>query len=450
MNALEVSRYSIVVLVVSLLFLPKRYAFFVLLLLSLFDASGPKFASASNVGILNAIKILGAPVVLIMRFKGGPFIILNKYKIFPLNVFVLMIIYAALALIWSSWKLSGLKMIGYLLGHLVWFLVIAYGLINGYLSRKLLIGVLFIAFLAGFAQSYVFEPSFGVYLFMPQRFTAFVSPQYYSAFLVFMACAIVFGFRKTPPIQNSFILGLVLATVIMTGSRYSFVSLLFAIFLFVLDKLITPRYRFASFIAMWFVAIMVITGTMLASFLNFTPSIEGVRIGELRYLFTNPEEIGTLAWRIHMYQETISHITASNFFELLFGHGTSSGAEVALATDSLRYSPVTIDANRVIHNELLRSLYEWGIVGFTLLVCILTSLALAAFKEVRQGHYLLFSSFPMLLSGLVIENVLASAGGAYGAGIALVLSMAYAKHISKHEGGKIQVLPSYAKKYKVT
>jgi len=449
MNALEISRYSIVVLFVILFFLPKRYAFFVLLLLSLFDASGPNFASASNVGILNAIKVLGAPMVLTMRLKGNPIRLLKRYRSLPLNAFLLITIYAALALIWSSWKLSGLKMVGYLLGHLVWFLVITYGLVNGYLNRKLLIGVLLIAFVAGFAQSYVLEPSFGIYPFTPQRFTAFLSPQYYSAFLVFMACAIVFGFRKVLLIQDSFILVLVLVVVTMTGSRYSFVSLLFTIMLFFLDKFI--RHRSASFMIIWFIVMLVIIGTMLVSFLNFTPFLERTRIKELGYLFTNPEEIKTLKWRIHMYRETISHITASNFFELLFGHGTSSGAEVALAAEPWRGS-VTIDANRVIHNEFLRSIYEWGIIGFILLICTFMSLAWIALKGVFQGDYLLFSSFPLLFSGLAIENILASAGGGYGVGLALVLSMAYAKHISKREVRKTRnsLLLSYAEMYKAT
>ena len=127
-----------------------------------------------------------------------------------------------------------------------------------------------------------------------------------------------------------------------------------------------------------------------------------------------------------MYRETWSEITAGDLRELLFGRGTSSAADVALRIDP-RYTRVAIDANRVMHNEFLRGLYEWGIVGLALLAYIILRLLIVAIRLSFKGNYSLLSVFPLLMLGLTIENVLASTGTGWGAGAALILGMVYAK-----------------------
>lgn len=431
MDALIFSQYAIFTLLIVLMLLPMRYAYFALLLLSLFDASGSKLASASEVGFVNTLKIVAAPLIILIRLKFVPLRILfylRRKRAF--YVFLLLILYAGLAILWSEWKLSGVKLIGYLLGHLFWFAVIAHGWLFGHINQKMIGRFLITAVVLGVVQSYVMEPAFGVYQFEGQRFTAFLTTQYYAALLVFVTSVLVFlrgGFLIVIPLLIT-----MFVVIAMTGSRYSFLGLVCVAGCFLFAKLREARtYASVAFVVLVLTLIVFPIGLISLGYVPLGETLQSMRVGELQYLISGPENIGSLAWRLGMYEETVRQISTASFSQILFGHGTASGAEVALAAYPGNYKVESIDANRVIHNEFLRALYEWGLVGAALLILVIMFILVSSIKSMINRKlitgYALFAVMPMFLLSLTIENVLASAGSGWGVGFILVLGAAYAE-----------------------
>jgi O-antigen ligase len=118
--------------------------------------------------------------------------------------------------------------------------------------------------------------------------------------------------------------------------------------------------------------------------------------------------LGTYQFRRGLYQHAVKALTESSLLELSFGHGTSNGR--LLLGMMIR----TGDANRAVHNEWLRILYEWGSVGLALWFVFIFSVIAYAVQGVRRdrlGHarpLLIF--LPAFLAGFSTENVLAGAG----------------------------------------
>jgi O-antigen ligase len=141
------------------------------------------------------------------------------------------------------------------------------------------------------------------------------------------------------------------------------------------------------------------------------------------------EDVGTLAWRLGIYEDIFESLERRTGRELIVGSGTSSGAALMLNHDPDHYDREGIDANRVLHSEFLRALYEWGILGLGLLIAFLVATTTGFLKKIatdRGGPALAFAgALPSIVMGLAIENVLAGAASAGGVGILLAMSYAW-------------------------
>jgi O-antigen ligase len=141
------------------------------------------------------------------------------------------------------------------------------------------------------------------------------------------------------------------------------------------------------------------------------------------------EEVGTLAWRLGIYADIFEHLEKRSGPELFFGSGTSSGAALMLNHDPDHYDREGIDANRVLHSEFLRALYEWGIPGFVLLLAFVIATTTGFVKKIAAeggGPALAFAgALPSIVLGLATENMLASAASAGGVGILLAMTFAW-------------------------
>jgi O-antigen ligase len=149
------------------------------------------------------------------------------------------------------------------------------------------------------------------------------------------------------------------------------------------------------------------------------------------------DNIGTLVWRRAIYDQTWTGLVHRGPLELAVGSGTSSGALAVIGWDR-RYLETSIDANRVVHNELLRVIFEWGFAGLVLFVAFLVYV-IRLFVRLAIDHrimpaYAFLSLLPMVIIGCCIENILA--GSASPAGVGILLSMMYG--ISYQKGGIIQ------------
>src|SRR6185503_3403251 len=113
----------------------------------------------------------------------------------------------------------------------------------------------------------------------------------------------------------------------------------------------------------------------------------------------------------------------------VLGFGTSTGARL-YRENFLDTSEEAFDANRIVHNEFLRSLYEWGFVGFGLLASVITTLGLfliRTYRRTRSNYALVaLATFPTMLLGLAIENVLSGPMVANGIAFSCAIGAAWA------------------------
>jgi O-antigen ligase len=116
-------------------------------------------------------------------------------------------------------------------------------------------------------------------------------------------------------------------------------------------------------------------------------------------------------------------INAGSVGQLLFGHGTSNGRMV-----SGPLSKGIGDPNRAVHNEWLRIMYEWGLLGIILWLLFIGSLMQYAYQGLsldRAGFCKpLFVYLPAFCIGVSGENIIAGAGHAENIGLLLVIGLA--------------------------
>jgi O-antigen ligase len=135
------------------------------------------------------------------------------------------------------------------------------------------------------------------------------------------------------------------------------------------------------------------------------------------------ENAGTFAWRVLIYKEATDQILNRSAWGLLVGSGTSSAGGVKVDVYSNRFTVEDVDANRSMHDEFLRAIYEWGIVGLVLMLGLLVSTFMLCWRQAKttkKGQALAYIAlFPTLLLGLAVENILANAGHPNGTGYLL-------------------------------
>jgi hypothetical protein len=408
----------------GVLFLPMRWALLCLVILGNCDINPADFASATSVGFENAVKAGVLPLILLLRLSFKPLIQVG-WRL-PHKAWVALVLYAALAASWSDFRLSALKMIVYLADYFLLFTLLSYawkeGLINGRLIRLATWLVLLLAAL----QTYVLGNPLGG---LEDRFTSFTSPQYFATYLVAVLAILVFS-EEGGPLHYGLTCGAVLTAILLSGSRFIFVS---TIFLFLIAQV---HFAHKGPSAPTFMAVLhriVLAGALIvltvALLIPYSPS------AHLREFFdvlstknSSIEDMVNVGWRLGMYSKIVDSLEHRNTMQLLVGTGTSSGAYLRMEYEPGRYSKDEIDGNRVVHDEFLRAIYEWGIVGLTLLVCFLASTVVGCFRKAaahHRGALALLAVLPAIILALAVENMLAAAISAGGIGIVLILSYAF-------------------------
>jgi len=139
---------------------------------------------------------------------------------------------------------------------------------------------------------------------------------------------------------------------------------------------------------------------------------------------TTFEDVGTFAWRYARYEMVLSDLTGHSFGRLMIGSGTSSAASLLIESDF--YQEENVDPNRLVHDEFLRSFYEWGLPGLLLLILFLVEAIKTCLKMIAQDGPLeawaFLAVFVPLLITLTVENILADSGSPGGVGYNLVLT----------------------------
>ncbi len=411
---------------------PLRWALPAYLVLGHLDLSAATISPATQVGIENAVKVVLLPVVLALRCgRPRP----NSAVAAPVGItWALLVAYAALAALWAPERLPALKMVGYLGGYAVIFYVFLAGWRQGVLRMS---GVL-VAFWAGLAlagaQTWVVP---GWLPASEQRFTSFVSPQSFAAFLVCILALLLF--REHHRAWGWLHAAVALAALLLTGSRYVLFGTVMLLLIAWGARLVRTRSLPAAGLRIvGGLAGAVAAFGLLEAYLWLFP---GSRLAELRqqdpFGWRIWERPGTWSWRAVIYRDAVGHLAEREWTELLFGSGTSSAVEYRL-TRSRRIDAAQVDANRVLHNELLRAAYEWGLVGLSLLAGFLVALLAQAVRQIRRRRdelraWAALAITPALLLGLCVENLLSASASAGGLGYALVLAFSFAQPSSSAE-----------------
>jgi hypothetical protein len=422
-DPLIVARLLFWIFAAGVLLLPIRWSMFCFILASHMDITSLTFASATTVGFENTIRIAVLPVLLLARTGFAP--ILHFRWTLPAKLWLALVVYAAISGSWSGYALSAAKMVAYLAAYLILYSVLSYSWAAGWIDVSLLRITAWCAVVLAILQTFVLDADWSG---IEHRFTSFTSPQYFAAYLVALLAILIFsGSRGWFHYATC---TLIVGAILLSGSRYVFIS---TVLLLIVASLRASgdsgvfRFRVSGKKVL---ATLVLAVGLAAVLIAYAPEN---RLDELLTTASDQdaklEEVGTFGWRLGIYEEIFTRLEKRSPAQLFFGSGTSSGATLMLDRDSYNYEPDGIDANRILHSEYLRSLYEWGILGLLLLLGFLISSILGFTRKITTeggGIGLAFLGvLPSILIGLAIENVLAGAASAAGVGILLAMSFAY-------------------------
>ena len=421
-------------LAVAILFLPKRWALLAYLVIIQVDVSGPGWASPTTLGLENGIKVGLLPLILLLRTFS--FSLVRQWTR-PLRLWLLFTGYVAIAGFWSPYHLSAIKMFAYLLGYALVFLVFTQAWKQGLLDLRQIMTALWLSLLLAVVQTYLLGNAFGSppkLIIEQARFTTFSPPQSYAAFLLCCGVLLLFA-RRGPslPYQRLTLAlsgGGVIVGLLLVGSRYVAIGALSLLAVAIIARL-EPQWSRATFnpaalvkpIGLVFATcIVMIGGAAMMAPHNRIFALRGL-VADGRF---NPDAIGTFEWRLEAYRTALDRIESRGLLANVFGSGTSSGADVILEFNPTAFPANTIDPNRSLHNEFLRSFYEWGVIGATLFVSFLASIVIGVVRQTRrcgwQTTWAFWGMLPTLMLGLLLENVLAGSGTPVGTGFALVFA----------------------------
>lgn len=413
------------------LFAPLRWAVLAWLIMGNLDATGPGLSGLDSIGWLNAVKSIVLPLYLWWRLRGSPS---SPMTAVPGKFWLALTSYAAIAGLWSPFPLGAAKLVGNMVGTFLTFVVLEKA------ARRALLNSSFIALLilGSLVLGVVQTVYFGTYGFdgigRPTRFSGFLSPQQYAAFLVAFLAVVIWHRRFSGALRLA--LGVAVgAALVYNGSRTWFIGALLVLLFYMWSsskRILAGTLIFASTLAL---------GGLLL--INMNPNTQGRYdsassriLATVTALATGEDaegEIGlaNLNFRLSIYSGAMNELRAATAPELLFGHGTSSGGDVIMRVFPHDYTLERLDANRVIHNEWLRAFYEWGVIGLVLLLTVMVGLFMGLVKLHKRGMSGVASAaglsfLPAFVLALSTENIIAGAGNAVTMSFALLIALTWA------------------------
>jgi hypothetical protein len=264
------------------------------------------------------------------------------------------------------------------------------------------------------------------------RFTSFVSAQSFAAFLAAMYCILLFARPVKAWIRLATLAALSIAAV-LNGSRIWGISMFLATFLAVV---LSGGRRNAKILGSVASCLLLLTLFAFRESLFATiveQSAENRIAGAIADLVSGDDRgtgLGTLRFRKAIDDLAIRQIGESSPSQLVFGHGTTNAAAVTGSLFTYYYTQgERMDPNRMLHNEWLRVVYEWGLLGSALWLGFVGSVCALAWKRSRQRNGEAAKALCVYLPGFLFalggENILAGAGNAVNMGFLLLVALAY-------------------------
>jgi hypothetical protein len=413
------------------LFAPLRWAIITWLIMGNLDMTGGSVAASESLGWMNAGKGVLLPLYLLGRIRKVPSEIATGL---PARLWIGLVLYASVASVWSPFPVAAGKIVGNMVGILLTFMALEKAARRNILNAPALLVLVTASLALGAAQTVFFNAYGFDGVGRPVRLSSFVTAQQYASFLVaFLAIALWHPHFKPVP-RTFLVLGSSLA-LILNGSRTWFAGALMVVAVYLWQSH-AARLAYASF------GLGTITlGALLAFNLQengdkafaYTSSRIAATASALITGEDTPERAGlaNLNFRLAVYDGTLKELRSANLAQLLIGHGTSSGGKVVLNVFPRAYKAGSLDPNRVLHNEWLRALYEWGIGGLSLVVGVMASLVWGLVRRYRDarsrvGSAIALSFAPAFLLAFSTENLIAGAGNAVTMGLALLVALSWA------------------------
>src|SRR2546428_1102921 len=200
------------VLTGGVLFLPLEWSIPAYLLIAQIDLSGPSFASTTTLGLENTLKVIILPVVLLWRIGW----LTARHSRWPLiaKTWIVLVGYATVSAIWSSYPFSAMKMIGYFACYGILLIVFTSGWSRGWITDRAIAVVGWCVIGLAVVQTYVLGDIFGN---SEGRFTAFSDTQGFAAFLLSLLALLLCGSSSKWWIHATEII--LVIGIILTGSR---------------------------------------------------------------------------------------------------------------------------------------------------------------------------------------------------------------------------------------
>jgi hypothetical protein len=412
--------------------LPIRLAIVFYLLLVQIDLSAVGNFSTDSLGIQNAIKVIIIPTLLLIKLRKEIHFDKSARKYFL--PWILFAGYACVAVIWSPYRISALKMVGYFYAYTVLFVVFITTWQQEWLNKYKLMFVVWVTLAAGVIQTYFLGNDFGSDEFQ-SRFTTFTGAQSLAPFLLCLMVLLLFPER---PSIFTYLTAIGSAIgVLLTGSRSVFLGMVWVFLIYGIFSAVRSAKNVR--IGMILGRMLIIGAAMAVIIAVVVEWLPNNRLNEMLTAAVEKnatvEDVGTFGWRFSLYQKTIDELIHRSLPSLVVGSGTSSGASLVLAEGF--FNEENIDPNRAIHDEFLRSIYEWGLLGIAPFVLFLVrilklDLRLVSKNASPQAWAFLAISVPFFIS-LAVENFLADSGSPGGVGYNLVLTSMMAHIVSCSE-----------------
>jgi hypothetical protein len=423
-EALLIARVLFWALTAGVAILPMRWALLCFILASHIDITSLTFASATAVGFENTIRITALPLLLLVRTSFIP--LKDMHWTLAHKLWLALTIYVAIAGFWGGFPLSAFKFVAYLVDYLVLYSVLGAAWEFRWLDVRLMRLACWCVMALAVLQTYALGNVWGG---IEGRFSSFTSPQYFAAFLVALLAILVFSGDRG--LWHYATCGVLVVGIVLSGSRYVFVSAV--LLLLVASFRVSSATEDSPQFQVSFRKILLTLGLAAAGAVVLVNYLPDNRIDELVTAASDQDakvqDVATLGWRLSIYEEIFTRLEKRTPAQLFWGSGTGSGAGLMMDLSPGHYDPDAIDANRSLHSEYLRALYEWGILGFTLLVAVLIATIVGFTRKISAeagGPALAFLGvLPSILIGLAIENILAGAASAGGVGILLAMSFAW-------------------------
>lgn len=385
--------------------------------------------ATSGVGLANALK-LGC-IAFALYFKTRHLPVPAMPRAIP-TLWILLVAYAGLTLLWSEFVPAGIKQIGYFVAYTLVTLALYRVLMHYGLRVYRWLGVAFlIAIGLAVLQTWVLGNPFGE---AAGRITGFSASQTFGLFLGMTGpLLIATGFTVRPRLAvPAAMAGLTGATLLLNGSRTGLLMFLFLCGWAFVGWFRGTGYGNRAVGALTAVATAIVVTVLAVGVMRPGSGEQATaRATEGLLLVTGQRDyrdIGTLRWRLGMYAAIAGRLIEGGPREWVLGHGLSGTADiVASGSYNMRqYTLETVDANRIAHNEWLRSLYEFGVTGFVLLLLLFAAIFRLAWRVLSQHATaeaaVLFGIVLCLFALLSTQNVFAASIAPHGFILSLVVA----------------------------